>query len=117
MTPNEYITKALRTNNDMGPRDNLVHAAMLMCTESGEVMGEVKRYFAYGKELDRAHVVEELGDVMWGIALLCKELEITFEEIFDKNIKKLSKRYPELKFNPEHAINKDTAAEMEAMRS
>lgn len=117
MTPNEYITKALRTNNDMGHRDNLVHAAMLMCTESGEVMSEVKRYFAYGKELDRAHVVEELGDVMWGVALLCKELGITFEEIFDKNIKKLSKRYPELTFSAERATKRDLQAEMEAMRS
>ena len=115
MTPSEYIKLAMRTNNDMGYEKNLVHAAMLLSSESGEVASEVKRMFAYGKPIDITNVKAELGDVMWGIALMCNTLGLTLEEVMRGNIAKLEARYPGLRFDPDKAINRDTAAESEAI--
>jgi hypothetical protein len=41
----------------------------------------------------------------------------TWEEVFEMNIKKLEKRYPNLRFEAEHAINRDVGAEQDAMRA
>ena len=116
MTPTEYVAKAMRTNNDMGFRDNVIHAACLLSTESGEVVSEVKRFFAYGKPLDKHNIKEELGDLMWGIALMCDTLGFTLEDVLAMNIAKLEARYPNAKFNADHAINRDVAAEKAAMK-
>lgn len=104
MNANEYTRLAMRTNKDMGYRNNLIHAAMLMCSESGEVMSEIKRNFAYGKEIDRDALVLEIGDCLWGIALMCHTLEVPMEKIMLENILKLEKRYPDLCFNADHAV-------------
>lgn len=39
-------------------------------------------------------MVEELGDVAWYLAELATYLEVPLEEILDKNIEKLSHRFP-----------------------
>ena len=41
-----------------------------------------------------AKMIEELGDVMWYIALTATGLGVTLEEIATYNIEKLSRRYP-----------------------
>ena len=115
MTPAEYVTKAMRTKNYMGFRDNVSHAAGLLRTESGEVGSEVQRLFAYNKPLDKHHIKEELGDLMWGIALMCDTLGFTLDEVLTTNIRKLEARYPSGTFNADHAIHRDTSAEKAAM--
>jgi NTP pyrophosphatase (non-canonical NTP hydrolase) len=115
MTPNEYMKLALRTNKDMGKKNNMIHAAMLLSSEGGEVMTEVKRMFAYGKEVDTHNVKAELGDILWGIALMCDTLGFTLEDVMETNIAKLEARYPDLRFNADHAINRDTDKEQAAM--
>jgi NTP pyrophosphatase (non-canonical NTP hydrolase) len=104
MQVNEYTRLAMRTNKDMGFEKNLIHAAMLMACEGAEVLSEIKRNFAYGKEIDRAALIKEAGDALWGIALLCHTLEVPMEEVMCVNISKLEKRYPDLCFNADHAV-------------
>jgi NTP pyrophosphatase (non-canonical NTP hydrolase) len=111
----EYVNAAMRTNKDMGTDMNIVHAAMLLCTESGEIMSEVKRNFAYGKPLDTRNIIEELGDVLWGVALMCTQMGVTMESVMEANIAKLAARYPNLSFDADRAINRDKAAEQEAI--
>lgn len=117
MTPKEYVKLAMRTKNDLGMKGNTVHASLLLTSESGEVASEVKRFFAYNKSLDIAHIKEELGDVLWGIALMCDTLGIELEDVMQSNILKLEARYPDLCFREEHALNRDLAAEKAAMRA
>lgn len=107
----------MRTNRDMGTERNIVHGAMLVSSEAGEVVSEVKRMFAYGKTLDVDHVKEELGDIMWGIALLCHTLGFDLEDVMVTNIAKLEARYPDLKFDADRCLNRDLAAEKAAMES
>ena len=115
MTPQEYVKLAMRTNTDMGRKSNVIHSALLLGSEAGEVISEVKRFFAYGKELDTSHIKEELGDIMWGVALMCHALGFDLEDVMRTNIAKLEARYPDLKFDAERSLNRDLIAEKEAM--
>lgn len=81
---------------------NLMHMAIGMVTESGEVMDALKKAMYYGRELDLVNMKEEIGDILWYVAGALRELDLTFEEVFDANIAKLRARYPE-KFTEENA--------------
>lgn len=117
MTPQEYVRLAMRTNVDMGMQSNVVHSALLLSSEAGEIVSEVKRMYAYGKCLDKANIKEELGDIMWGIALMCNTLDIDLEDVMKSNIAKLEARYPDLKYDADKSLNRDVAAEKAAMRA
>lgn len=102
MTPDEYIKKAHRTlsgkykfegTDEVTP--NLEHAIMGIVTEAGELMDQIKKSKIYNQSIDKVNLVEEAGDVMWYMAILARELGVGFEEMWDKNIRKLQKRYPE----------------------
>ena len=114
MTPNEYINLAMRTNRGLGYEHDIIHAALLITSEAGEVASEIKRHFAYGKPLDLQAVTLELGDLAWGMALLIKTIGLSFEEVFELNIRKLEARFPELTYKAEHALNRDEDAEKAA---
>ena len=118
MTPKEYSELALRTANDLGGRlDNIMHAAMGIAGEAGEVIDLVKKTYAYEKTLDDKKLIEEVSDILWYINLLLAVMDVTWEEVFDLNIAKLEARYPDLRFNADHAINRDVNAEQKAMLS
>ncbi len=112
----EYSALALRTANDLGSFDkNLTHAVLGMVDEAGEIAGAFKKYFAYGKDLDLTNLKEELGDLAWFMNLAIDTLNLTWEDVLETNIRKLEARYPDLRFNPDHAINRDKGAETAAM--
>ncbi len=46
-------------------------------------------------ELDKEHLAKELGDVAWYIAEAATALDISVEDIFQANIDKLKRRYPD----------------------
>jgi len=71
----------------------LVHGAIGCCTEAGEIMDIIKKSLFYSRGIKKWDLVEEIGDMLWYIGILCDELEISFEEIMDMNIKKLKERY------------------------
>ena len=105
-----YKTESARTLIDKGREMNLLHAAMGIGTEAGEVLDQFKRKIFYGRELDVVNVKEEIGDIMWYVAILLRELDLDFEEILQLNIDKLRARFPE-KFSESHAINRDLGKE------
>jgi len=53
---------------------NLLHAAMGICTESGEFFDPIKKHLMYGKPLDEENMREELGDLLWYIAVGAENL-------------------------------------------
>lgn len=81
---------------------DLMHATLGIAGESGEIVDAVKKSVIYGKPLDVANMREEIGDIMWYIALACRTLGFDLNEILDENIAKLQKRYPE-KYSDVHA--------------
>ena len=75
----------------------LLTAAVGMSAESGEFLEIVKKMVFQGKpwtDDNREHLIIELGDVLWYVAQACMALDISFEEVLERNVKKLEKRYP-----------------------
>lgn len=96
MTGNEYQRLAARTTNPaLKPRDTLINGVMGLCGEAGEAIDIVKKHVAQGHELDREALIKELGDVAWYLAETATALGVDLDEILERNIEKLRKRYPE----------------------
>ena len=107
MHGNEYQKLALRTANmEMSERDALINGVMGLCGESGEVIDIVKKHLAQGHELDTEKIAKELGDVAWYLAETAYAIGYDLDDIFQMNIDKLSKRYPE-GFSTERSVNRE----------
>lgn len=107
MTINEYQKLAMTTlNKDLNKKDILINGVMGLCGESGEAIDIVKKHLAQGHELDREHLIKELGDIAWYLAETATALDVTLEEVLSGNIEKLKKRYPE-GFDKERSIQRD----------
>ena len=99
MNFHEYQLSAFRTAKTFGhlPTD-LTHAALGIATEGGEFTTEVKRAAIYDKEITAEvidHMVEELGDLLWYIALAAEHLSVPLNTIAERNIDKLRARFPQ----------------------
>ena len=82
--------------------ERLTTAGVGLAAESGEFLEIVKKMVFQGKpwnDDNREHLIIELGDVMWYVAQACMALDISFDEVIERNIKKLEKRYPGGKFD------------------
>lgn len=106
MTLNEYQQLALTTLNPaLNKKDVLINGVMGLCGESGEAIDIVKRHLAQGHELDREHLIKELGDVAWYLAETAFALDVSLEEVCQRNIDKLKARYPD-GFSAERSIHR-----------
>jgi NTP pyrophosphatase (non-canonical NTP hydrolase) len=101
-TLNEYQDDAMRTAG----QGDLVCAALGLAGESGEFAGSVKKWKYQGHQLDYAHLIEEVGDVLWYCALAARELGVTLEDIANENIAKLQRRYPD-GWDAQRSIHRD----------
>lgn len=120
MDNKEYTKNALLTMNDNSEaisdrlnQDNMehiLHAALGVTTEAGEIADQVKKHVYYGKKLDRDNLIEESGDLAWYLVVLLQALNSSLDEALEKNIKKLKLRYGN-SFSEEKAINRDVKAE------
>ena len=107
MTVNEYQKLAMTTLNPaLSKKDVLINGVMGLCGESGEAIDIVKKYLAQGHALDKEKLAKELGDIAWYLAETATALDLNLEDIFEANIEKLRKRYPE-GFDSQRSINRD----------
>ena len=116
----DYVEKALRTEsydfevmkerlqNEVTIR--LLHSAMGISTEAGELLDMLKKHIFYGKPIDFPNAKEEIGDALWYSAIAIDVLKTTLDEVMSVNIEKLKARYPE-KFTSENALNRDLKKE------
>lgn len=111
-----YLDASERTLINKGKDMNLLHAAMGISTEAGELMDAFKRKMFYGKELDVVNLKEEMGDIMWYMAILMRELDLDFHEILQLNIDKLCARFPD-KFTEFDALNRNLDKERKILES
>lgn len=107
-----YRQEMLRTANLPNNQINLGHEAsgLLMgavglAGETGEVIDLIKKHCFHSQKLDKEKLIKELGDVRWYFEYLLAATGITMEEVEQKNIEKLRKRYPN-GFSPEAAKNR-----------
>ncbi|MCA9971468.1 MAG: nucleoside triphosphate pyrophosphohydrolase family protein [Anaerolineales bacterium] len=74
----------------------IVYPTLGLANEAGEVAGKVKKIFRdRGGQIspaDREALKYELGDVLWYLAQICTELDLTLEEVAAANLEKLFAR-------------------------
>lgn len=97
--PGEAILGALTP-----AKADALHMALGISGEAGELADAIKKWAIYGKDLDYANVVEELGDLeflMEGLRQICG---IAREETLTANMAKLGVRYAGFNYSDAAAI-------------
>ncbi len=90
MTFYDYQASATLT---LGPDRNPLMMALGVGGEAGEVLEIIKKGNRPGREVDVVHLKEEIGDVLWYLAVLADYYDLDLEEIAVENLEKLEKRY------------------------
>ena len=90
--------------DEMDPnKAHLLHMAMGVAGEAGELLDAVKKHVMYNKPLDYDNVREEMGDMEFYLEGVRQGTNISRNETLDDNYKKLSVRYKTGSFSNEQA--------------
>ena len=94
---NEYQKRALETAL-FPEKYKIIYPAIGLGNEAGEVLGKVKKWLR-GDDGDgdmseerKLALKDELGDVLWYLAVLARDLGLNLDEIAKLNIEKLKSR-------------------------
>jgi len=69
----------------------VIYPALGLAAEAGEVANKVKKILRDGK-FDREAIADEVGDCLWYIAALCRDLNVSMSDLAAANLKKLQDR-------------------------
>ena len=102
MNFNQYQTKSRKTAGYPAIGHPVIYPTLGLTNEAGEVAGKIKKVFRDQDGQISAETREalkaELGDVLWYLAQVATELDLTLDEIAEYNIKKLYSRLERGKF-------------------
>jgi NTP pyrophosphatase (non-canonical NTP hydrolase) len=92
----DYQTKSRRTAKYPSIGHPVIYPTLGLTNEAGEVAGKIKKIFrdkngVIGEE-ERAALKGELGDVLWYLAQVCTELNLSLDDVAEHNIAKLFDR-------------------------
>lgn len=89
----DYQTQAVKTAIY---KHDIIYPALGLANEAGEVLGKIKKVlrdndgdFSASK---RHEIGAEIGDVLWYIAALARDLNLPLEDIAQANLDKLNSR-------------------------
>jgi NTP pyrophosphatase (non-canonical NTP hydrolase) len=92
----EYQQKAKQTARYPIIGKALIYPTLGLASEAGEVAGKIKKIFRDKQgiisDADREALKSELGDVLWYVAQVATELDLSLDEIAGSNIEKLLDR-------------------------
>lgn len=98
MELNEYQKKAAKTAF-YPEKYKIIYSSIGLINEAGEVMGKIKKWLrgddGEGEEMSKERKLalkDELGDVLWYLAILSKDLGFKLDDIAKINIEKLQSR-------------------------
>jgi NTP pyrophosphatase (non-canonical NTP hydrolase) len=96
MNFNDYQTRSRKTAKYPSIGHPVVYPTLGLTNEAGEVAGKIKKIFRDKSGViaaaDREALTGELGDVLWYLAQVCTELEISLDEVAEHNLEKLFSR-------------------------
>jgi NTP pyrophosphatase (non-canonical NTP hydrolase) len=92
----EYQEEALKTAVYPGIGNNFVYPTLGLVGEAGEVAEKIKKIIrdkegVVGEE-EKLALKKELGDILWYVANLSKELGLSMNEVAVMNVEKLRSR-------------------------
>lgn len=106
MNMSEYQTLAGRTiNTELSMSSLLDHAILGLNSEAGECAGLLQKVYQ-GHKLNEDELVKELGDALWFLAEASTALGVSLEDVAQRNIDKLRKRYPD-GFSADRSVNRE----------
>ncbi len=92
----EYQKKSRKTAIYPNKGNNFIYPVLGLVGESGEVAEKIKKvirdYNGVLNKKQRQEIKKELGDVLWYVAQIATELNLSLDEIAVFNIKKLKSR-------------------------
>lgn len=105
----ELVTALAKPGDDIakdidGYKAHLLHMAIGLASEVGELLDALKRPVIYNKKWDYENLTEELGDIEFYLEGLRQGLSIKREVTLEANISKLLKRYDSLKYSDSDAL-------------
>jgi NTP pyrophosphatase (non-canonical NTP hydrolase) len=93
---NAYQSDSRRTWGPVRTDHPIVYPTLGLANEAGEVAGKIKKIFRDRNgvitDADRVALTAELGDVLWYMAQICTELDITLADVASANLAKLADR-------------------------
>ncbi|MEJ5225473.1 MAG: nucleoside triphosphate pyrophosphohydrolase family protein [Anaerolineales bacterium] len=96
MNFDEYQQKSRRTAKYPAIGHAVIYPTLGLVNEAGEVAGKIKKVFRdkQGEINDetRQALKAELGDVLWYLAQVCTELDLSLDDVAAHNIEKLYSR-------------------------
>ena len=69
----------------------VIYPALGLAAEAGEVANKVKKILRDG-DFDRKAIADEIGDCLWYIAALCRDLNVSMNDVAKTNLFKLQDR-------------------------
>jgi NTP pyrophosphatase (non-canonical NTP hydrolase) len=106
MTLDDYQQLAARTlGRDRTHEQQLANAALGLTGEAGEVAEVIKKHLFHATPLDQDALAKELGDCLWYIGAFATVLGLSLDDIAQRNVDKLRKRYPD-GFDTERSRNR-----------
>lgn len=97
MELNQYQKEALKTAI-YPEKYKVIYSALGLGNEAGEVMGKIKKWLrgddgeGFMSEERKEALKGELGDVLWYLAVLANDLDLSLEDIAKSNVLKLKAR-------------------------
>jgi NTP pyrophosphatase (non-canonical NTP hydrolase) len=88
----------------------LLTAGVGLSGEVGEFNEIIKKIMFQEKTFDdvtHEHMKRELGDIMWYVAQACLALKLSLVDVINGNKEKLSKRFPQHRFDGSDDANRD----------
>jgi NTP pyrophosphatase (non-canonical NTP hydrolase) len=110
VTPGDFQQRCLRTARSEALHIDERQALLLECAlglagEASEFSEAIKKHFFHGHALDLGHLAEELGDTLWYAAVAAHALGFALDDIMQRNVDKLTERYPD-GFDSTRSINR-----------
>jgi NTP pyrophosphatase (non-canonical NTP hydrolase) len=89
LTFNEYQAEAAKTATGLAT-STFWYPALGLAGEAGEVAEKIKKFYRDDASLDA--VVKELGDVLWYMAAIARNLNISLDDVARLNLEKITSR-------------------------
>lgn len=91
-----YQQESRKTWNLVHTDHPIVYPTLGLVNEAGELAGKVKKIFrdkgGVIGDAEREALKYELGDVLWYLAQICTELDLSLQEVAEANLTKLFSR-------------------------
>ena len=92
----DYQTQSRKTAKYPAIGHPVIYPTLGLTNEAGEVAGKIKKVFrdkgGIIGEAEREALKGELGDVLWYLAQVCTELDLSLDEVAGHNLEKLFSR-------------------------